>query len=349
MLARSARNPLVMVLGAGIVLIVGNAPPALAADGTPSPASGDSSPSASSTPTKTAGTTPTPSPTPSTTKDPLAKLDVRFAGTYPNPGRPGSTFSMDVYVTASVATAKNVILTLSGDSRSKVVSDSSGKRVYDVGDLTLKRRVAVTVTVLSNAKDGTATIHAYADADNADAAETKLSFSVKKPKTTSSHSNGSGSGSGGTGGSGSSSNTGGSSSTTTPSGSVNNSTGTNTGTGTTGTNTAPQTAPQAGASLPNIDQQNQAQNQTNQAPTTAPLLENAGNSQSMQNAADGESELTFDKLASTQAAWLAALLVAFGLLLTQVRLGKAHNRNVKAVSKPKGAHRKIRGGTRRAG
>ncbi|MEV5711430.1 hypothetical protein [Actinoallomurus sp. NPDC052274] len=100
--------------------------------------------------------------------------------------------------------------------------------------------------------------------------------------------------------------------------------------------------------LPNVGQQNQTQGQTNQVPSTAPLIENAGNSQSMQNAADGTNELTFDKLASTQAAWLAALLVAFGLLLTQVRLGKATNRNVKAVPKPKGTHRKPRGGTRRA-
>ncbi|MFL6055028.1 MAG: hypothetical protein ACJ72W_19255, partial [Actinoallomurus sp.] len=96
------------------------------------------------------------------------------------------------------------------------------------------------------------------------------------------------------------------------------------GTGTTGANTAPSTAAQNGATLPNINQPNQAPGQT-QAPSTAPV-ENVGNSQSMQNAADGPSELTFGKLASTQAAWLAALLVAFGLLLTQVRLGKANTR-----------------------
>ncbi|WP_252809093.1 hypothetical protein [Actinoallomurus spadix] len=334
-----------MVLGAGIVLIVGNAPPALA--GTPTPTPDDSSPSASATPTKTTSETPTPDPTTTPPKPSLAKLAVQFAGTYPNPGRPGSSFSMDVYVTASVATAKDVVLTLTGDSRSKIVSDSSGSRVYKFDELSNRRRVAVTVTVLSGAKDGTATIRAYADASNAaNSDEDKLSFSVKKAKTaTPSHSTGSGSGSGT--GSGSNSNTGGSSSTTTPSGSVNNSTGTTTGTtGTTGANTSPQTAPQAGASLPEIGQQNQTPGQANQAPTTAPLIQNAGNTQSMQNAADEASELTFDKLASTQAAWLAALLVAFGLLLTQVRLGKAHNRNAKAAPKPKGTHRKSRGGGR---
>ncbi|WP_345365669.1 hypothetical protein [Actinoallomurus liliacearum] len=246
---------------------------------------------------------------------------------------------MDVYVTASVITAKAVVLTVGGDSRSKVVCDSSGNRTYKVGDLSLSRRVAVTVTVPSNAKDGTATIYAYVDADNAKAIQKTLSFSVKKPKASAKPSNSSGSSSGSSGSSGSSSS--GSSSTTTPSGNLNSGT-------TSRGNTTPQTAPQNNAVLPNVGQQNQAQGQPNQVPSTAPLLENAGNSQSMQNAADGANELTFDKLASTQAAWLAALLVAFGLLLTQVRLGKATNRNAKAVPKPKGTHRKPRGGTRRA-
>ncbi|MDN3360009.1 hypothetical protein QWU11_46085 [Actinomadura sp. DC4] len=58
----------------------------------------------------------------------------------------------------------------------------------------------------------------------------------------------------------------------------------------------------------------------------------------MRGTADDSDVLTFDKLASTQAAWLAALLVAFSLLLTQIRLGRAAVRAPKA----KGAHRRIR-------
>jgi hypothetical protein len=50
-------------------------------------------------------------------------------------------------------------------------------------------------------------------------------------------------------------------------------------------------------------------------------------------------ELTFQRLASTQAAWLAALLVAFSLLLTQVRLGKSA-----AARRRKGEHRRQRSG-----
>ncbi|GLY79377.1 hypothetical protein Airi02_041510 [Actinoallomurus iriomotensis] len=74
-----------------------------------------------------------------------------------------------------------------------------------------------------------------------------------------------------------------------------------------------------------------------QAPSTAPVV-NTGNSQQMRGTTDAADELTFDKLASTQAAWLAALLVAFSLLLTQVRLGRANARS----PKQKGAHRRTR-------
>jgi len=78
-----------------------------------------------------------------------------------------------------------------------------------------------------------------------------------------------------------------------------------------------------------------------QTPTTAPGpgVVNTGNAQSMRGTEDAADSLTFDKLASTQAAWLAALLVAFSLLLTQVRLGRAA---AARDPKAKGAHRKTR-------
>jgi hypothetical protein len=50
-------------------------------------------------------------------------------------------------------------------------------------------------------------------------------------------------------------------------------------------------------------------------------------------------ELTFERLASTQAAWLAALLVAFSVLLTQVRLARQPTR-----VRPKGDHRRPKHG-----
>jgi hypothetical protein len=58
----------------------------------------------------------------------------------------------------------------------------------------------------------------------------------------------------------------------------------------------------------------------------------------MRGTAADANELTFDKLASTQAAWLAALLVAFSLLLTQIRLGRTNTKD----PRQKGAHRRPR-------
>ena len=60
------------------------------------------------------------------------------------------------------------------------------------------------------------------------------------------------------------------------------------------------------------------------------------------NKAPVAQELTFERLASTQVAWLAALMVVFGLLLTQARLGR---RTAMARGRvPKGLHRRTRRG-----
>ncbi|WP_141582388.1 hypothetical protein [Actinomadura sp. WMMA1423] len=61
------------------------------------------------------------------------------------------------------------------------------------------------------------------------------------------------------------------------------------------------------------------------------------------NKAPVAQDLTFERMASTQIAWLAALLVAFSLLLTQLRLGR---RRVPAGAprRPRGTHRRPRGG-----
>ncbi|GAA4332075.1 hypothetical protein GCM10023178_45200 [Actinomadura luteofluorescens] len=61
------------------------------------------------------------------------------------------------------------------------------------------------------------------------------------------------------------------------------------------------------------------------------------------NQAPVAQDLTFERMASTQIAWLAALLVAFSLLLTQLRLGR---RRVPAGApkRPRGTHRRPRGG-----
>ncbi|MFB4306739.1 hypothetical protein [Actinomadura sp. GTD37] len=54
-------------------------------------------------------------------------------------------------------------------------------------------------------------------------------------------------------------------------------------------------------------------------------------------------DLTFERMASTQIAWLAALMVAFSLLLTQLRLGRRHV-PAGAAKRAKGTHRRPRHG-----
>ncbi|MCP2334679.1 hypothetical protein [Actinomadura rupiterrae] len=55
-------------------------------------------------------------------------------------------------------------------------------------------------------------------------------------------------------------------------------------------------------------------------------------------------EMTFQRVASTQVAWLAALLVACSLLLTQLRLGRRPATSGAASKRPKGTHRRPRNG-----
>ncbi|GAA0584914.1 hypothetical protein [Actinomadura livida] len=62
------------------------------------------------------------------------------------------------------------------------------------------------------------------------------------------------------------------------------------------------------------------------------------------NEAPVAQDLTFERMASTQVAWLAALLVAFSLLLTQLRLGRRRIPARAAAMRAKGAHRRPRKG-----
>jgi hypothetical protein len=62
------------------------------------------------------------------------------------------------------------------------------------------------------------------------------------------------------------------------------------------------------------------------------------------NKAPVAQDVTFERMASTQIAWLAALLVAFSLLLTQLRLGRRRVPAGAAAKRPKGTHRRPRRG-----
>jgi hypothetical protein len=323
-LARSVRNPLIIGVGTGVVLASGTASAALAA-ATPSPSAAASSKPPSAKPTTAkptyskppASDTPDPNPTTTPPKTPVLKLS--FAN-LPSASHPSAKSSLDVVLTPQGGSISGIELTMSGDRHASATCDITGQRTYTVKKLTGTRHVAITVAIPSNVKSGKVVVTAQATADQdgvADVTKTQ-SLTVTKPKSSSSGS--SGSGSSGSSGSSSSSGSSGSSSSDLPVG------------GTTPTGGAT-TTPSNSAVLPPITTTPQ------QTPTTAPNpIVQTGASQSMRGTADDSDVLTFDKLASTQAAWLAALLVAFSLLLTQVRLGRAA---VKAP-KSKGAHRRIR-------
>jgi hypothetical protein len=76
------------------------------------------------------------------------------------------------------------------------------------------------------------------------------------------------------------------------------------------------------------------------APSSAAPSSLSGSTTALREGSPDSQELTFQRVASTQAAWLAALLVAFSVLLTQVRLAGIRP----ARSRNKGDHRRNRRG-----
>ena len=310
MLARSVRNPLVIGLGTGVILVLSTAPPVLAA-------AGDSA-------------SPSPSASPSGSPTPVPEIHVEFARTSTSAVHAGNTVSLTAHVHTGTLPADDVKLSLGADRGASISARCTlSAGLCKLGAVDSKgETVTFTVTVPSKVTSGNITVSGYAFDPNGDDSGV-VPFHIKvtkapspkpsKSATHNSHSSGSGSSSESSGSSGTSNNP-------TPPGDLNS--------GASGP--APSVAPANNTVLPGINQQNQGQ-----TPSTVPLMQTAGNAQSMSGSADGPDELTFDKLASTQAAWLAALLVAFSLLLTQVRLGKANARAARPA-KPKGAHRRTR-------
>ncbi len=225
----------------------------------------------------------------------------------------GSSYSMDVTLTPTTgSTFTKVQMTIGSDRGSKAVCDSNGKRPYpEIATITHGRTIAVTLTVPSSLTGGHLVITANVDTQETDPFKATATMTVKKkPAPTPTHSSGSATGTG--------SNTG----STTP---INN-----LPTGGLSTTTPPPTS--GSAVLPSI---------APQTPTTAPdpaSVSQTNDAPSMRSTAEKSDQLSFGELASTQAAWLAALLVAFFLLLTQVKLGKATVRDIRV----RGAHRRPR-------
>ncbi|WP_433227185.1 hypothetical protein [Actinomadura formosensis] len=207
-----------------------------------------------------------------------------------------------------------------------------------------KKTVTVTVTVIVSAtglKDSTptATVTYVVPEQSPTPTPTKspTASPTKKPtptptkkpaKPSPSHTSSSGTSHGGSGGGGGSSSSGGSSST---------------GTGTSTSGYVPPTpnssfdAKPPEVALPQIQAP---------SPSVAPSpVPGSGTPQSrlQGNKAPVAQDLTFERMASTQIAWLAALLVAFSLLLTQLRLGRRHT-PAAAAKRVRGTHRRPRRG-----
>lgn len=225
---------------------------------------------------------------------------------------------MEVQITPHFVTGSkpfSSVALLVGSTHATVLCEANDKHELDFKyPFTRTRLVAVTLSVPSSAK-ARSKIYVWAkvEANQIDPTSARdLSLLVKATKKSTAHSGGSGSGSNTTPSSPGNLPLSSSGSTSVP---------------------PPKTSDPVLPSIP----------QTQATPSTAanPVV-NTGNSPLMRNAAEGGDELTFDQLASTQAAWLAALVVAFSLLLTQIRLGRV---NLKST-RPKGEHRRTRKGGR---
>ncbi|HEV7933661.1 MAG TPA: hypothetical protein VGP70_15310 [Actinomadura sp.] len=329
MVSRSVGNPIFVGFSTTAILALSAGLSVALAEGTPSPtpasapsrpapppagAPGPSKPSAPESTTPTGSKPPDPSSPPTPKPVLYITLDLPSSAVHG-----GDSVKGRVYVHATRAEAKNTKVRLDATGGATVSPEQDLKTVDEEN----KSR-DVTVTVPRSMNKGTIIVTAIASADGATTKKSTDRITVtKKPTPTPTPSNTTSSG---TGSSGSSSGSSGSTGSTTPSG-VTNSAG--------GAGYVPpspsmaQQSPQV--SLPEIAA----------TPSTAPTMAAAAPTTTLRSGGSPQGqELTFERLASTQIAWLAALLVAFSVLMTQLRLG----RPVSARVRPKGDHRRPRGG-----
>ncbi|WUI01477.1 hypothetical protein OHR68_06555 [Spirillospora sp. NBC_00431] len=297
------------------------------------------------------GETPSPSPSDTGTSTPVQgtlEIEIATSPAAPEAGKPVTVKATVKAVSAAVpgVKVKGVALDpstakLTGDCDSPYTSEKCAAGDLSVGGtghlftwqltaLKSTRTVRLTVTVsATEQKDVTkeATVTYKKVPEDPDPTPTKKP--TKSPKPSSSKGNDSG-GSGGGSGSGSGGSSGGGSS------------GSGSGTGTTGGVIPP--APNSSfdprnpqVALPPITNPN-APN-----PSVAPGQVSTPQSRLQGNKAPVAQDLTFERMASTQIAWLAALMVAFSLLLTQARLGRKRL-SAGAAKRAKGTHRRPRHG-----
>lgn len=318
-----------MGLGTAAILAAGAAPPAFATTTTPSPTAEKSvTPSVTPTTTTTPSTTPatsSPPASPATTPSPPPKPVLHVTTSVPTGAlHGGDSVIVTIDVWSTKATAYNAILLLS--TTSKITTDrtctATAKVPCTVGMLDLSqvnahKHFPVKVTIPKTMKQGNPRLNVTviaADAKGVRVSSTPVSQTLtvtpvvppaaiaKLPATTPA--------------------------TTTPA-----------------TTTPAYTAPTPTGSLqPAAAGQSLTLPQV-LAPSTAPTAPTAGlagNATALRSGSPSNADVVFEQLAGTTAGWLAALLVAFAVLLTQVRLRILRYRP--DVTRARAAHRRPSGG-----
>jgi len=333
--SRPVRNPIFLGLGTAAILAAGGATTAAVAEPTPTPSpsgSEGSTPGASDTPT------PTPTTTPTQQAPQTPVLNISLTATSATTVTAGKSVKARIHVYAAPdAPSTTLKLATSKPTTKSPTCLTAGCPLPTVDLHGVYRDVTITIPKGTSAGTITATATATDTPTGAEPKQDTLSITVKKAPTSSSkktthetstdssNSGGSGGSSGGSGGSGGS---GSNNSTTSIPGSgsayIPPSAAGQLAPATNGTAQFPQIAPQNGAGA---------------APPAVVGGQAAQNMGAVRGASPEPQELTFQRLASTQAAWLAALLVAFSLLLTHIRLNKPAD-----ARRRKGIHRRQRTG-----
>ncbi|MCW2900285.1 MAG: hypothetical protein JWO67_2550 [Streptosporangiaceae bacterium] len=320
--SRSVGNPIFVGLGtAALLALTAGFPVALAvteatppSGPTPSPIPPRSAPSSAESPS-------TVTTTPSTPPPPKPVLHVIFE--LPNAAvHGGDSVTAKVYVYATPGKATHTKLDVHATANAGVASQPN------LGTVTEDHKSSsITVFVPKNMTKGNIIVTAVVSSPDAEKSATKADTLTvtKKPAPKPSH-------------------------TTTPSGSGTSggstgTTGTSGGTGsvTSGSAGTPPYVPPSPAAALQTPQTPQVSlpEITAATPSTAPTVPAAAPSNTLRSGGSPNAqELTFQRLASTQTAWLAALLVAFAVLLAQLRIRGPHAGHVR----PKGDHRRSRHG-----
>ena len=333
MRSRPVRNPIFLGLGTAAILAAGVSTTTAFAQPTPSPSGSDAQPP----------------PTDPTEQAQSPELELNWVQ-QTSPVHAGTRVRGQILVDTNGPEATDVRLTVGTVPRAAVTPCATSAACTLNTVTSSGKSIPITVTIPTSMTSGTITLTATAHSNNAATKSRSETIAVtKRPSSDSSDrvtNNSSGDNGDNDSGDSNDSNNSNNSSGSNGSG---NSGGTGGSTG--GLNgTAPSTT---GGSLPfappnTAGSLQQTQPNSAQFPQIAPPAADpataaaAGQRQNMgalRAASPEPQELTFQRLASTQAAWLAALLVAFSLLLTQIRLGKPPE-----ARRRKGVHRRTRSG-----